>query len=100
MASRSRSVAKIWSIWLRTGFEFILRFFEEDGQGIRFLPGRAAGDPDPQGLAGRAVLQQHRDDPGFQFFPRRRVAEKTGDPDQEFLEQQFQFWGFSWRNRT
>ena len=73
--------------------ELLQRLFEDDGQGISLLPGRAGGHPGPQRLAGRASGQQRRDDLFFQLFPRRRVAEKTRYPDQKFLEQQLQFLG-------
>ena len=73
--------------------ELLQRLFEDDGQGIGFLPSRAGGHPDPQRLVGRAVFQQGRDDPGPQRFPPHRVAEEARDPDQEFLEQQLRLLG-------
>ena len=73
--------------------ELFQRLFEDDGQGIGFLPGRAGGHPKPQRLAGRTVFQQRRDDLGFQLLPRRRVAEKVRDSDQKLLEQQLQLLG-------
>ena len=91
-ASRSRSVAKIWSECSRPACEF-QRLSEDDGQGISLLPGRAAGHPGPQRLTGRAPGQQRRDGLVFQVFPRLRVAEEARHADQELLEQQFQLLG-------
>ena len=93
MASRSRSVAKIWSASVPGRLELLQRLFEDDGQGIGLLPGRAAGHPGPQRLTGRAAGQERRDDFRLQLFPRRRVAEKARHPDQELLEEQLQFLG-------
>ena len=67
--------------------------FEEDGQGIGFLAGGAAGDPDSQRAAGRAVFEQRRQHPTLQLFPHRRVAEEARYPDQQFLEQQIRLAG-------
>ena len=69
------------------------RLFEDDGQGIGFLPRRAAGHPGPQRLAGRAARQERRDDLSLQLLPGRRVAEKAGHADQKLLEEQLQFLG-------
>ena len=86
-------MAKIWSEKFPAGLSLLQRLLEDDGQGIGLLPGRAAGHPGPQRLAGRAAGQQRRDDLLPQLLPRRRVAEKARHPDQQLLEEQIQFLG-------
>ena len=75
------------------GAEFHQRLFERDPQRIRLLAGRTARRPRPQLASVGPAGQQRRQNLFPQFRPGRRVAEKAGHADQQFLEQQIPFLG-------
>ena len=60
---------------------------QQHGQGIRFLAGGAAGDPDAQRFVGLLGLDQRRNGLLAQFLERLGVPEERRDVDQQVLEQ-------------
>ena len=66
------------------------RFPEDDGQRIRFFPGRAADHPGAQPRARRGAGEQRGQHGVLQRLPHGRIAEEAGHADQHFLEQQVQ----------
>ena len=70
--------------WLR----LFQGFLEHHGQRVSLFAGGAGRHPGAQGLAGWMLRQQRRQGFGPQGLPHRGIAEKIGDADQQFLEQQ------------
>jgi hypothetical protein len=61
------------------------RLEEDDGERIRLFSGRAAGHPDPDGIVGRAILEQRGEDLAPERLEERAVAEEVGDVDQDVV---------------
>ena len=85
MAWLSMSVAKTCT--LKLCFSVSMLLLEQDGDGIGFLAGGAAGHPDAdrgaRGLAGK----EPRDDLFLERLEGLRVAEEIGDADQQVAKE-------------
>jgi hypothetical protein len=71
----------------------IQTFHDDDGDGIGFFAGGAAGDPNPHTAVCGLVFQHRRQ---HVFFPRLegfRIAKKVRDSDQDLPEQEVEFVG-------
>ena len=62
------------------------RFAEKDCEGVGFLPGGAAGAPNPDRLVLRRALDDFVDGVIFELFKESRVAEEVCHPDQDLLD--------------
>ena len=89
MASRSRSVAKIWSVTCSAGLHRVERLLEDDGERVGLLARRAAGHPGAQHAAvWRRVDSSAGSTSSFKLVPGRRIAKEARDADQQLLEEQ------------
>ena len=61
---------------------------EDHGEGIRFLAGRTARTPHPDGAVRLGIGQDAGDDFGGHESPRLGVPEKVGDVDEDVVEEQ------------
>ena len=64
-------------------FQPVNLLLEQDGDGICFLAGGTAADPDPDRCAGRFADKEGGDDLGLKLGKGLRVTEEVGDPDQQ-----------------
>ena len=74
-------------------FERLHAFGEEDGQGVSFLAGRAADDPEAERGAGRAIFEEPDHDLFFHHGESLGVAEEAGHIDEQIAEEGFHLFG-------
>ena len=83
MAVSLRSVAKI-SIG-KLSFRLVEEFHQTDGNGIGLFARGAPGNPDPNGILGRPILNQRWEYHPLQFIENRRFPKECRDGDKTVL---------------
>ena len=76
---------------LETLLQLLHALLEQDGEGIGFLAGGTAGHPDANQCARGFAGKKPRDDLFLERPERLRVAEETGDADQEVAKERLHF---------
>src|SRR6202140_5861749 len=76
---------------LESLFQFLHAFPKQHGNGIGFLAGGTAGDPDTNSRSCSLAREKPRDDLFLNLLENLGIPEETGDADEEFAKERVPF---------